>query len=57
MKNVNHYLKDGTKWVGSQHSTKGKVMTGKSHTTSSKPLYHFADLSASAKKQTLSKKK
>lgn len=56
MKNTSHYLKDGTKWSGSQHSSNGKVMTGKSHTASSKNLYHFADLNVSAKKQVLSKK-
>jgi hypothetical protein len=32
-------------------------MTGKSHTETSKTLYHFMDLSSEAKKKVLSKKK
>lgn len=57
MKNVNHYLKDGTKWSGSQHSTNGKAMTGKTHTATSKSLYHLKELSVMAKSKALSKNK
>jgi hypothetical protein len=32
-------------------------MTGKTHTASSKDLYHFMDLSTEAKRKVLSKKK
>lgn len=56
-KSKGHYLKDGTEWSGAQHAHRGKVMTGKSHTETSKPLYHFMDLSSEAKKKVLSKKK
>jgi hypothetical protein len=53
MKNVNHYLKDGTKWSGTTHKAGGKAMTGKTHTATSKPLFHLKDLGV----QTKSKKK
>lgn len=56
-KSRGHYLKDGTEWKNLQHVHNGKIMTGKVHTDSSKPLYHFMDLSSSAKKKVLSKKK
>jgi len=39
------------------HVHNGKIMTGKSHTKSSKDLYHFMDLSPEAKRKVLSKKK
>jgi len=44
MKNVNHYLKDGTKWSGAMHKAAGKAMTGKTHTATSKPLFHLKEL-------------
>jgi len=44
MKNVNHYLKDGTKWSGATHKAVGKAMTGKTHTATSKPLFHLKEL-------------
>lgn len=56
-KSKGHYLKDGTEWSGNQHAHKGKVMTGKSHTASSKDLYHFMELSAESKRKVLSKNK
>lgn len=55
-KSKGHYLKDGTEWSGYQHAHNGKVMTGKTHTASSKTLYHFMDLNSDAKKKVLSKK-
>jgi hypothetical protein len=56
-KSKGHYLKDGTEWMGAQHAHKNKVMTGKSHTATSKPLFHFMELGSVAKKKVLSKKK
>jgi hypothetical protein len=56
-KSKGHYLKDGTEWTGNQHAHRGKIMTGKSHTATSKPLYHFMDLTSEAKKKVLSNKK
>jgi hypothetical protein len=56
-KSRGHYLKDGTEWTGDQHAHNGKIMTGKTHTESSKILYHFMDLGAEAKKKILYKKK
>jgi hypothetical protein len=56
-KSKGHYLKDGTEWTGDQHAHNGKVMTGKTHTASSKILYHFMDLGSEAKKKILYKKK
>jgi hypothetical protein len=56
-KSKGHYLKDGTEWKGNQHAYNGKVMTGKTHTATSKNLYHFMDLSATAKNKILSKSK
>ena len=56
MKNVKHYLKNGTEWSGDKHSVGSKVMTGKNHTSSSKYLYHFKELNLDTKKKTLPKK-
>lgn len=56
-KSKGHYLKDGTEWKGHQHASGNKIMTGKSHTASSKDLYHFMELSSQAKKKVLSKGK
>lgn len=58
MKGVPHFKKDGTPYKGPTHKdAKGKLMTGKTHTTSSKTLYHLADLVSGAKKKALSKKR
>ena len=56
-KSKGHYLKDGTEWKGDQHAMRNKVMTGKNHTESSKPLYHFMELASDARKKVLSRKK
>jgi hypothetical protein len=56
-KSKGHYLKDGTEWKGNQHAHNGQVMTGKTHTATSKNLYHFMDLNAAAKKKVLAKGK
>lgn len=55
-KSKGHYLKDGTEWLGNQHASGSKIMTGKTHTSSSKNLYHFMELSNQAKRKVLSKK-
>jgi hypothetical protein len=41
---VKHYFKNGTEYKGATHKTNGKIMSGKTHTASSKPLVHKADL-------------
>ena len=50
-KGVKHYLKNGKEHKGATHKdAKGRVMSGKTHTASSKFLVHKKDLSATAKK-------
>ena len=57
MKGVNHYLKDGTKWNKGMHKMpNGEIHSGKSHGKTSKRLYHFSDLSATAKKKARKRK-
>jgi hypothetical protein len=56
-KSKGHYLKDGTEWKNLQHVHNGQIMTGKVHTDTSKPLFHFMELSPSVKKKLLSSKK
>ena len=46
-----HYLKTGKEFKGAVHKMPGgKIHTGKAHTASSKPVVHFKNLSAAAKK-------
>jgi len=50
-KGVKHYFKTGTEHKGPTHKNKnGEVMSGKTHTKSSRFLVHKKDLSATAKK-------
>ena len=50
-KGVKHYFKNGKEHKGATHKdAKGKVMSGNTHTASSKFLVHKKDLSATAKK-------
>jgi hypothetical protein len=50
--NQKHYFKNGTEHKGAYHKMpNGKLHTGKTHTASSKPIVHFKDLSATAKKK------
>ena len=50
-KGLKHYFKTGKEHKGDTHKdAKGKVMSGKTHTASSKFLVHMKDLSATAKK-------
>ena len=49
---VAHYFKDGTKHTGGMHKMpNGEVHSGKTHGKNSKRLYHFGELSATAKKK------
>ena len=51
-KGVKHYFKDGREHKGATHKdAKGRVMSGKTHTSNSKFLVHMKDLSASAMKR------
>ena len=53
-KSRGHYLRDGTEWKGNQHAmSNGKIHTGKTHTKTSKPLFHFRDLSKTAQSKVL----
>ena len=55
-KGVKHYLKDGTTWSGAYHKMpNGKLHTNKTHTRTSEPVYHFGELSDSAKKKARKK--
>ena len=50
-KGVKHYFKNGKEHKGATHKdAKGNVMSGKTHTKSSKFLVHMSGLSATAKK-------
>ena len=54
---VKHYLKDGTVHSGSYHKhPDGKLMTGKTMGKTSKRLYHYGDLSDTAKKKARSQR-
>ncbi len=56
-KGVAHYSKDGTKHNGGRHKMpNGEIHSGKSHGKTSKRLYHFSDLSATAKKKARKRK-
>jgi hypothetical protein len=58
MKNVPHYKKDGTlyKGIGTHKDEKGRLMSGKRHTTSSVYLFHFDELNKSVKQKIKNKK-
>lgn len=50
-KGVKHYTKEGKEFTGNYHKMpNGKLHSGKTHTKTSKPLFHFKDLSQKAKK-------
>lgn len=49
---VKHYFKDGTEHKGGMHKmSNGSLYSGKTHTKSSKPLFHFGELSQKGKKK------
>ena len=48
---MKHYFKNGKEYKGKTHKhTNGTLMSGARHTASSKVLFHFKELSATAKK-------
>jgi|TARA_R110001583_G_scaffold30191_1_gene104543 hypothetical protein len=48
---MKHYFKNGKEHKGGTHKdAKGRLMSGAKHTASSKFLFHFKELSATAKK-------
>ena len=48
-KGMAHYFRDGSKHKGGTHKmSDGKLHSGARHTTSSKPLYHYSELSKTA---------
>tara|TARA_A100001391_G_scaffold203106_2_gene194565 strand:+ start:207 stop:389 length:183 start_codon:yes stop_codon:yes gene_type:complete len=56
-KGVKHYLKDGTVWKGAYHKMpNGKLHTNKTHTKTSKPVFHYGELSKKAKKKAMSQR-
>lgn len=53
-KGPKHYFKDGTAYSGGMHKMPdGSTHSGAKHTKNSKPLVHFKDLSATAKKKAM----
>ncbi len=44
MKNVKHYLPNGTEWTGLTHKMPSGLFTGKEHSKSSKKLVHAKDI-------------
>ena len=49
---VKHYLKDGKEHKGGLHKMPdGSLHSGKTHTKSSKPLFHYGDLTQKAKRK------
>jgi hypothetical protein len=56
-KGVKHYTRDGKVWKGGFHKMpNGKLHSGKKHTKSSKPLFHFGQLSKTSKKKAMSQR-
>ena len=50
--NTKHYFRNGVEYKGKVHKMpNGQIHTGATHTASSKPVVHFKDLSATAKKK------
>ena len=57
-KGVKHYKKDGTVWGGAYHKMPdGSLHTNKTHTKNSVRLYHYGQLSDTAKKKAMSQRK
>jgi len=57
MKGVNHYKKDGTLHTGGTHKMPdGSLHSGKTHGKTSVKLFHFKELSDTAKKKAGKKK-
>jgi len=55
MKGVKHYFKNGIEHKGGTHKMgNGKLYSNVKHTSTSKPLFHYKELSETAKKKTRS---
>jgi len=55
---VKHYFRDGTEHKGGMHKMpNGQLHSGARHTASSKRLYHFGELSATAQKKARKRRK
>ena len=53
-KGVKHYKRDGTEYTGGSHKMPdGSVHSGKTHGKTSVPLFHFEDLSKTAKEKAM----
>jgi hypothetical protein len=51
-KNKTHYFRDGTKHPGGTHKMpNGDLHSGSTHGPNSQRVYHYSDLSVSAKKK------
>jgi len=46
-----HFLKNGKEYKGATHKTNGKLMSGKTHTSTSQPLFHMDKLSKAVQKK------
>ena len=56
-KGVKHYFRDGTEHKGGMHRMpNGKLHSGKTHTKSSKPLFHINELSKTAQAKARKRK-
>ncbi len=56
-KGVKHYFRDGTEHKGGMHRMpNGKLHSGKTHTKSSKPLFHMNELSKTAQAKARKRK-
>ena len=57
-KGQKHYFRDGTEHTGGTHKMpNGTLHSGARHNKTSKPLFHFKDLSERAKKKARPSKK
>ena len=53
-KNVKHYKRDGTEFTGATHKMPdGSLHSGKTHGKTSVKLFHFEDLSKTAKEKAM----
>ena len=57
-KGVPHYFRDGTEHKGGMHKMpNGDMHSGKTHGKNSKKLFHLNELSATANKKVMAKRK
>jgi len=53
-KGVKHYKRDGTEWIGATHKMPdGSLHSSKTHGKTSVKLFHFEDLSKTAKEKAM----